>query len=161
MVCLLYQLTCHFVINHCNTCFVFKNLITIHHVYLRNENFWDHKAPLNNTWQWRKIMEIKEEVKSSIKDQIPASYSIAKGYKLFLGQQQKQRWCTQVWSKWNIPKHSFILWMAWLNRLATRNRIKRFKDIADDKCVFCSDQQEDTEHLFFTCNWTWKCFNLI
>ena len=130
-------------------------------MYLKNESVWEHKTPLNSTWQWLKMMEIKEEVKHSFKNQISAMYSIAKGYNLFLGQHQKLRWCTQIWSKWILPKFSFISWLEMLDRLQTKEQVGRFNNAMDKNCVFCCMQVETRSHLFFYCDWSKDCLEKV
>lgn len=133
----------------------------IQHIYLKGENIWEHNALIHSSWQWKELMKVKEQVKASFRNQVVNFYSISKGYNLFLGQQERCQWSGQIWNRWNVPKHSFIMWLAWHNRLATRSRLKKFLDIADEKCVFCSQQEEEIEHLFFTCHWTGDCLNCV
>ncbi|KAL9347268.1 hypothetical protein Peur_058634 [Populus x canadensis] len=57
-----------------------------------------------------------------------------------------------VCESWCLPRHSFILWLALLKRLRTRDRLY-FVDI-DVSCVFCQDHEESHNHLFFACSWT-------
>jgi len=57
-----------------------------------------------------------------------------------------------VWESWCLPRHSFILWLALLKRLQTKDRLY-FVDI-DVSCVFCQDYEENHDHLFFACSWT-------
>ena len=102
-------------------------------------------------------MEVKDEVKNSFKDQLGDWYTTAKGYKLFLGNLQVCRWSTQVWNRWNVPKHSVILWLAWQNRLTTRERVIRYMTSIESHCIYCSSQVEDINHLFFRCHWTKQC----
>ena len=30
----------------------------VHHIYLKGDNIWEHKAPSNSSFTWRKLMEI-------------------------------------------------------------------------------------------------------
>ena len=57
-----------------------------------------------------------------------------------------------VWEPWCLPRHGFILWLALLRRLRTRDRL-HFVD-ADASCVFYQDHEESHNHLFFACSWT-------
>ena len=103
----------------------------INHVYLQGEDIWGHRAPLASSWQWKKIMEIKNEVKQNHLSLITTPYTIGKGYKAFVGEKQPIYWNTQVWSKWSVPKHRIIFWLAMNNRMQTRERIMRFRNIPD------------------------------
>ena len=99
-------------------------------------------------------MAIKEEFKAVYQQRNLMVYSIALGYRNFCGVQPRVQWERQVWSRWNHPKHSFILWLAIQDRLATKARVNRFLQVPDSVCVFCRNHDETTEHLFFKCNWT-------
>jgi len=61
-------------------------------------------------------------------------------------------WAKVVWEPWCLPRYSFILWLALLGRLRTRDRL-HYVDI-DASCVFCLDHEESHSHLFFACSWT-------
>ena len=106
-------------------------------------------------------MEIKEEVKDKHKQKIGEVYNIALGYKLFLGEHERVHWSSQVWSNWNIPKHCFILWLAFQNGLSIRDILARFMENIDTSCVFCQRQTETKEHLFFYCEWVRKCLKKL
>lgn len=56
------------------------------------------------------------------------------------------------------PRALFILWLTFHNRLATKERVKRFILLEDDRCHFCP-HIEIVEHLIFSCphvNIIWK-----
>ena len=125
----------------------------VHHVYLKGGSIWEHDAPLECSWTWRKLISIVKDVKDQFQQQQPSKYSIAIGYKLFSEDQRKVQWDRQVWNRWNYPKHSFISWLAVQDRLATRERVSRFTQLTDICCVFCKYTVETVEHLFFRCRW--------
>lgn len=47
------------------------------------------------------------------------------------------------------------------NRLATKDRVGRYKKLSDLKCVLYLDQQESREHLFFKCSWVKNCLDAV
>lgn len=49
------------------------------------------------------------------------------------------------------PRSVFVLWLACNGRLATKERLKKFGMVQDDRCVFYS-QKESIDHLFFCCS---------
>lgn len=60
-----------------------------------------------------------------------------------------------IWSKYNIPKYSFILWLVSHGKLLTRDRLKSWNvRIEDDKCVLCNGEIESIDHLFFKCRYS-------
>ena len=61
-------------------------------------------------------------------------------------------WDSVVWESWSLPKHSFVLWLAVLEKLRTKDRLHFVPD--DLNCVFCKRDLESHCHLFFRCPWT-------
>ncbi|XP_019102534.1 PREDICTED: uncharacterized protein LOC109133514 [Camelina sativa] len=60
-------------------------------------------------------------------------------------------WADVVWFKQNVPRFSFIIWLALLNRLPTRDRLRGWGMSVPTACVLCSNGTETHDHLFFTC----------
>ena len=58
-----------------------------------------------------------------------------------------------MWSTFNVPKHAFISWLAILNRLRTKDKLRALGITMDESCAFCSEQ-ETRDHLFFECSFT-------
>ncbi|XP_030502749.2 uncharacterized protein LOC115717921 [Cannabis sativa] len=100
----------------------------IHSVYIKKEEWWEHKAPPNSSWYWCKIAEARDKVKQLMNINTFSSnqYSIAAGYKLIQGNFEHFFWCKGSWSRLNVLKHSFIV---------------------------CSDK-ETADHLFFACRFS-------
>ncbi|KAL7204695.1 hypothetical protein ACSBR2_017740 [Camellia fascicularis] len=69
-------------------------------------------------------------------------------------------WSKIIWGPHNIPKVSFVVWMAILGRLNTGERLKIFGVTQSAECVFCQHPCEDHNHLFFECPFServWTC----
>ncbi|XP_062109388.1 uncharacterized protein LOC133820007 [Humulus lupulus] len=71
--------------------------------------------------------------------------------------QEKFHWSKAVWGRFNIPKHSFILWLAVQHRLKTRDRLSRFNIAEDSACLLCAGAEESGTHLFFECSFSQEC----
>ena len=56
--------------------------------------------------------------------------------------------------KKQIPRNSFISWLALLRRLPTRDRIRRWGMTVPEGCVLCSTAAETHHHLFFECSFS-------
>ncbi|XP_047335351.1 uncharacterized protein LOC124938869 [Impatiens glandulifera] len=72
-------------------------------------------------------------------------------------------WASLVWSLKIIPRHRFILWLAFRGRLSTRDRILAYMDIPDANCVLCSGFAESIDHLLGGCFFArsiWNHFTL-
>lgn len=59
-------------------------------------------------------------------------------------------WERVVWEQWSLPRYAFILWLAVLGKLKTKDRLT----YTDTTCVLCSQDEESHAHLFFSCRWT-------
>ena len=74
-----------------------------------------------------------------------------------------------VWERLSIPKHRFVLWLAWLERLKTKDWLVRTGVTLDRNCLLCGVGNENINHLFFECFYSkqvleavmvwleWKC----
>ena len=67
---------------------------------------------------------------------------------------EKVSWNKLVWSSLNVPKHSFISWMAILNRLSTRDKMREWGIVIDGKCELCHNEMESRNHIFFRCSFS-------
>lgn len=59
----------------------------------------------------------------------------------------------------HIPKHAFIVWLAFRGRLLTRDKLHLWGCIQNDDCALSSNAREDLPHLFFGCPFSatvWK-----
>ena len=48
-----------------------------------------------------------------------------------------------------VPKHATIAWMAVLNRLPIKDRIKSWGLEVDGVCMLCGGAEETRDHLFY------------
>ncbi|KAG2312978.1 hypothetical protein Bca52824_024535 [Brassica carinata] len=76
------------------------------------------------------------------------------------------QWHSMVWFKEEIPRCSFITWMAMLSRLPTKDRLASWGLAVPLQCVLCSSGHESHHHLFFQCSyvtgvWARFCGNSI
>ena len=69
------------------------------------------------------------------------------------GDHPRVPWHHLVWFTGNIPRHSFIVWLAMLNKLSTQDRIWKFTP-GPLACVLCHKAMESHDHLFFTCEFS-------
>ncbi|KAK3221999.1 hypothetical protein Dsin_009024 [Dipteronia sinensis] len=60
-------------------------------------------------------------------------------------------WFELVWYSHNIPRMSFILWLAIRGRLSTLDCVHLYNPRVGTLCVLCSSSPETHAHLFFEC----------
>ncbi|XP_071729047.1 uncharacterized protein [Rutidosis leptorrhynchoides] len=70
-------------------------------------------------------------------------------------------WHKVVWFSHFNPKHAFILWLALHNKLTTQDKIVKWYPHKHFSCVFCSQQVDSHEHLFFKCDYSHKVWVII
>lgn len=63
-------------------------------------------------------------------------------------------WHQAVWQSYSIPKCDFITWLAFKNRLYTKDRMIRFGLAVDHNCVLCNSHSESVQHLFENCRFS-------
>ncbi|XP_020266294.1 uncharacterized protein LOC109841766 [Asparagus officinalis] len=75
---------------------------------------------------------------------------------------QQVPWHNTVWDQLCYPKHSFISWLAVLNKLLTKDRLMKRGLTNIGSCCLCSGAVlEDRNHLFFSCAYSSEVWNGI
>ncbi|XP_074266970.1 uncharacterized protein LOC141590265 [Silene latifolia] len=89
-------------------------------------------------------------------------YSISAGYDWLTRQNaMKVPWAKSVWNRFNIPKHSFILWLIYQGRLLTLDRLIKMGITHQALCFLCGIQDETHSHLLHDCCYTKACFDRL
>ena len=99
---------------------------------LKGRSIWQHTASPSNSWSWRKLMKLRSFAQEfiEIKDGkerwklTGEKYRAAEVWSVIRPKKSKVSWHKLVWSTFNIPKHAFITWLAILNKLPTKDRLK-------------------------------------
>lgn len=60
-------------------------------------------------------------------------------------------WAIFLWSKSNIPQHSFTLWLTFLDCLHIRERLFEWSIINSNECLLCNNIRENVSYLLFNC----------
>lgn len=61
----------------------------------------------------------------------------------------KVDWHRVVWFPQDVPRHSFMTWLAIKNRLSTGDRMRQWGMVQG--CELCGERDETRDHLFFAC----------
>lgn len=80
-----------------------------------------------------------------------ARYTTKEGCNWLSGQREKVNWHHWVWNAYNVPRHSFIAWMAALGKLRTKESLFKAGVCHDRECMLCIQGEESCHHLFFRC----------
>lgn len=67
-----------------------------------------------------------------------------------------------IWHTMNVPRNSFMLWLAVQRRLVTTDRLHAwiFPAVADVTCILCNSAPETHDHLFFVCSYSRQLMHL-
>lgn len=70
-------------------------------------------------------------------------------------------WQQSIRFKVRIPKHAFQAWVTVLNRLPTRDRLRQWGSNISATCLLCNNHDEDQDHLFFRCSFSWEVWDVF
>lgn len=104
----------------------------IHSRYIKTKEWWEFTPCPDSSWYWKKVCQIKEELRHASNQQQVLDWKEGRPYKVtqgYLWQLQlidKVPWANFIWSRANIPSHAFISWVFIQGRLPTMSRLARF-----------------------------------
>lgn len=87
---------------------------------------------------------------------VPSSsgvYTTQSAWKAIRVERQHVPWSLVVWFTGNVPRWAFIVWLAGLKRLATKDRLWAWGMVVSAGCVLCNQGMETHGHLFFDCSY--------
>jgi hypothetical protein len=129
-----------------NNCFLAKQLWNIH---LKSDSIWIrwvHHFYLLDTTIWKSFFSLRDRLidvcggQQAVLSMMQSWVTITKpflanAYEFLRIKGTLVSWVNVVWESWCLPRYSFILWLALLGRLRTRDKL-HFVD-TDVSCVFC------------------------
>ncbi|XP_038993013.1 uncharacterized protein LOC120116661 [Hibiscus syriacus] len=118
-------------------CYIFKD-----------KDFWNVDISSSQSWSLRKLLKLRHEAHPVLDAGITTITAVWDAIRL---KKAIVPWQKIVWFPMHIPKHSLISWMAFLDRLLTRERLNRIGLITDCKCIFYDDHLETRDHIFLLC----------
>ena len=131
---------------------------------LKGRDFWQVPVSRNSSWSWKKLMKLRAKAVELVKWRDGEArwefsgnrYKAAEVWREIRPKMEKVSCHRLIWAKFVVPKHAFISWLAVLNRLSTKDRIKAWGMEVDDKCVMCRNAEETRDHVFFGCEFSRK-----
>ncbi|GJZ84463.1 RNA-directed DNA polymerase, eukaryota, reverse transcriptase zinc-binding domain protein [Tanacetum coccineum] len=87
------------------------------------------------------------------KDGKERKFNVSQVYFDLSSDNEAVKWSNLVWFTQNIPKHSFILWLAIQNKLSTQDKIKSWGSFDMMMCSLCNQDMDSHQHLFFQCKY--------
>ncbi|KAL0347741.1 UNVERIFIED_CONTAM: hypothetical protein Scaly_1790100 [Sesamum calycinum] len=87
-------------------------------------------------------------------------FSVQSAIQLFQPRINRVAWHGLLHSRYKIPRHVFILWLAFWEKLSTMD--KNWISRGDNGCVLCDGQHvEAHDHLFFNCQFSRRCLQIV
>ncbi|XP_074292159.1 uncharacterized protein LOC141619017 [Silene latifolia] len=117
----------------------------VNHVYMKGTEWQDYSPPLDCSWSWKKIVHVKDKFKHGWLRSKTGSVP----------------WRFMCWNPLNVPKTTFILWEAQQNRLLTLDKLIKMGMGQDSICFICGLEPETHSHLFYNCNFSKQCMQLL
>ncbi|XP_074266118.1 uncharacterized protein LOC141588584 [Silene latifolia] len=136
----------------------------VHSIYIKRGIWKEYEPSMNSSWAWRKICQVKtifHQFFYGNVGQMTGQYSIKQGYKFLRPDIEKVSWAALMTVKWMVPRHRFCVWLIAQERLLTQDRLMKMQIITGNLCFMCGLVEEDHEHLFFRCEYSRKCRDLV
>lgn len=71
------------------------------------------------------------------------------------------QWAPLVWNSLLVPKVPFIMWLACLGCLNTKDRVRKYNNNVEPQCCLCDGEMETSKRLFFQCCYSSKVVKQI
>jgi len=98
----------------------------IHSRYLKTHEFWSYPPPSECSWYWRKILRIRDHLKSNWPWHNAQKFSVSDCYLWLLGTHPVSPWASAVWSRVATPRYSLIAWVSMHGKIPVLDRLARF-----------------------------------
>ncbi|XP_074320818.1 uncharacterized protein LOC141657465 [Silene latifolia] len=137
----------------------------VNHVYMKGCDWKDYTSPTNCSWSWRKIMQVKDIFKIGYANNQwiakLSGYSVADGYNWLRDTSPQVPWRYLCWNNLNVPRTSFIFWASQHGKLLTLDRLHKMGIVQSTVCFICGSETESHEHLFYKCEYSKRCMQLM
>ncbi|XP_074288629.1 uncharacterized protein LOC141613783 [Silene latifolia] len=137
----------------------------VHSIYIKSGDWHSYQPTKNGSWAWRKLCRVRDLIKAGYVGewwlQNQQVYTIRSGYDWLGSPCMDIPWAKFIWDSGALPKISFIGWLVMQGRLLTRERLKRIGIVMDDSCVLCANAPETHAHLFFACEYSKRCLQIL
>lgn len=88
-------------------------------------------------------------------------FSSSRTWEALRPRQHVKAWANTIWFKGAVPRNSFTMWVAHLNRLPTRQRLAAWGVATSPLCCICSAGTESRDHLFVSCDFSAEIWRLV
>ena len=83
-----------------------------------DKDIWENQVPTDCSWHWRKLHSLKRDMTHWYTNGVniltaSGEYSFTKSYNALIGRRQRMQATDVVWNSIMMPKHRFIVWLAY------------------------------------------------
>ncbi|CAO2813788.1 unnamed protein product [Amaranthus hypochondriacus] len=71
------------------------------------------------------------------------------------------RWTNVIWNRLSIPKTHFSCWLAAIQKLKTKDKLKLIGVIDNDQCPLCGVHSESNAHVLFEYIFSQRCLQEV
>ncbi|XP_074300333.1 uncharacterized protein LOC141631580 [Silene latifolia] len=111
--------------------------------------------------QWRRLCAVKTQLKTWLYDEAwrdsGSDYTVKLGYSWLVDACPDVLWYPWIQNRIMLPKHNFFIWLVAHKRLLTQDRLIRLHITQSNRCYLCAADEEDLNHLFFSCSFSRQC----
>lgn len=133
----------------------------IDHFYISHNSVWVSDMRKSSSPPWKSICSFRNQLLALLGEPFEviatlqswhneAGTFIANAHEFFHFKDNPVSWTKVVWEKWSLLRYNFILWLAVLGKLGTRDRLTFLSN--ESLCTLCSKDDESHAHLFFSCD---------
>lgn len=137
-------------------------VIWVHTYYIKLGSVWEAKCK-QASWVVKKILNAKrylDDINWVEQDlEQMDNFSVKQAYMKMGGELPRVEWRRFICNNAGCPKWTFILQLALLGRLLTKDRLEKWGSTVSTECVFCRGYMEDHDHLFFECSYSQQIWN--
>ncbi|KVH88545.1 Phytosulfokine [Cynara cardunculus var. scolymus] len=101
----------------------------------------------------------KDKIRWKGKNNISSDFTVANVWRDIRYEENEVNWANMVWFSHGVPRHAFILWLAFRNSLRTKDRLGMWSMNLDPLCVLCENGMESHEHIFIACTYSHDVWN--
>ncbi|CAN1153049.1 LINE-1 retrotransposable element ORF2 protein [Linum perenne] len=137
---------------------------------LKGRDFWEVKSTVGS-WHWTKLLKLRSKVRQYFdidadgdvmwKGTYMPKFRVSKVWNDIRPTAPKVKWYEAVWKDLSIPRRSFITWLIVIDRVATKDKIKRWSPNIAAECELCGNAEESREHLFAECGYVNLIFSTL
>lgn len=135
----------------------------MHIYYIKGKQGAEWNTPKDCSWIVRKMMSYKDLLINSQywnEAILKGEYQTKSMYKEIRGEKLQTSWYRLFYTNSARPHAKFIMWLACLDRLATKERLVKFGVVTNGVCVFCGLPKRQ-EHILFACSMTSKIWQEV